>query len=107
VDEQNAVVEFEATYRRHVGRVFAGDLPAVLADMDPAALAHVFDGVVVPRGEVSAAEVIRVQVVDGRGVGEAVYSTTSGAIGLRSHWHRVRSTWLADGLENFEVTPAP
>lgn len=105
MDEQNAVVEFEATYRRHVDRVLAGDLPAVMADMDPAALAHVFDGVEVPRGQVSAAEVVRAQVVDGLGVGEAVYTTPSGVIGLRSHWRQVRSTWLADGLENFEATP--
>lgn len=93
---------FEPVYRDHVAKVVSGDLRGVMADMDPEVLAHVFEGVHVPRGRVSGAEVVSVSVTDGRGVGEAVYRTGDGVLGLRSGWVRRGGRWLADALENFE-----
>jgi hypothetical protein len=93
---------FEPVYRDHVAKVVSGDLRGVMADMDPKAVAHVFDGVDVPRGEVNSADVVSVSVCDGRGVGEAVYATAAGFLGLRSGWVRRDGRWLADSLENFD-----
>lgn len=92
---------FEPTYRNHVAMVVAGDLAGVMADMNPETLAHVFDGVTVPRGAVASAEVVRIEVAGGRATGEAVYETVDGAIGLRSGWAHDGSAWKADRLENF------
>lgn len=94
--------DFEATYRRHVDGVVAGDMKAVLADMAPGSVPVVFNGVQVPGAQVDGAE-IRSIVVDGeRGVGEAVYATPDGAIGLRSGWGLVEGAWKADSLANFD-----
>ncbi|MER6969784.1 hypothetical protein ABT304_01880 [Nocardioides sp. NPDC000445] len=96
--------DFEATYRRHVDGVVAGDMKAVLADMAPGSVPGVFEGVQVPGAQVDAAE-IRSARVDGegeRGVGEAVYTTPDGTIGLRSGWGLVDGVWKADSLENFD-----
>ncbi len=93
---------FEATYRKHVTMVVDGDLNGVMADMLPAALPTVFDGVSVPRGDVTSAEVVRVSLDGDRGVGEAVYETPAGSIGLRSEWLFDGEGWKADALENFD-----
>lgn len=98
--------DFETVYRRHVDRVVAGDLKAVLADMAPGSVPGVFEGVTVPQGDVMSAEVVRAVVEGGRGVGEAVYATAPGPIGLRSGWSIVEGEWKADHLENFEVSGA-
>lgn len=95
----------EQVYRKHVDLVIAGDLKGVLADMDPACLPGVFEGVVVPRGQVEDAVIRSVRVHDGNGVGEAVYSTPEGEIGLRSGWVHDGQTWRADTLSNFDVAP--
>jgi hypothetical protein len=96
---------FEPVYRDHVAKVVTGDLRGVMADMDPEVLGHVFEGVEVPQGDVSTADVVSVAVVDGRGLGEAVYRTAKGALGLRSGWTHRDGRWLADSLENFDPAP--
>lgn len=93
--------DFEQTYRRHVGWVLAGNVSGVLSDMAPGAVPAVFAGVDVPREDVTAAEVVSVRVDGERAVGEAVYTTPSGVIGLRSGWALVDGAWKADTLENF------
>jgi hypothetical protein len=105
MDSSVSLGTFEPVYRAHVAMVVEGDLKGVMADMEPASLAHVFDGVDVPRGDVDSAEVVRIAVVDGRGVGEAVYRTGARDIGLRSGWSYVDGRWLANSLENFEPNP--
>ena len=95
--------DFDTVYRSHVEMVVSGDLKGVMADMDPAVLATVFDGVAVPRGPVDSAEVVRVAVEADRATGEAVYRTPDAVIGLRSGWRQVEGRWLADHLENFVV----
>jgi hypothetical protein len=97
------LAQFEKAYSRHVAMVQGGDLEGVMADMHPDALPTVFQGVDVPRGSVLAAEVRAVRVVDGRGIGECVYTTPRGRIGLRSGWTRVGAFWKADALENFDA----
>jgi|GEM_PF-6442049 len=94
---------FEETYARHVGLVQAGDLSGVIADMAPGSVPAVFEGVKVPRGDVLAAEIRSVRVVEGRGTGECVYTVASGRIGLRSSWSHDGTAWKADALENFVV----
>lgn len=94
--------DFETVYRAHVDMVVAGDLKGVMADMDPAALPTVFEGVNVPRGHVDSAEIVRVSVEDQRAVGEAVYRSPDVVIGLRSGWRIAEGRWLADRLDNFE-----
>lgn len=100
---------FEATYRAHVAMVHAGDMSGVMADMLPSSLPDVFVGVDVPRGAVTSAEVRSVRLDEEgtsplRAVGEAVYRTEAGPIGLRSGWVHDGSSWKADRLDNFEVT---
>src|SRR3546814_2789494 len=53
-----------------------------MADMDPASLPSVFEGVSVPGGDVSSAQVVGVRPDGERAIGEAVYQTPAGAIGL-------------------------
>jgi hypothetical protein len=96
--------DFEETYRRHVAMVVAGDLTGVMADMAPGAAPAVFDGVTVPRGDVTAAEVVVASVEGDRATGEAVYTTARGRTGLRSGWRLVDGRWKADALENFGVS---
>lgn len=93
--------EFEVTYRRHVGYVVSGDVASIMADMAPGAVPDVFAGVNVPRGEVSDATIRTVGVQGDRAVGECVYTTADGQIGLRSGWGFDGSAWKADVLENF------
>lgn len=96
------LANFESVYRAHVDMVVSGDLKGVMADMDPAVLATVFDGVNVPRGQVDSADIVRISVQDQRAEGEAVYRTPDGVIGLRSGWRSADGRWLADRLDNFE-----
>lgn len=93
---------FQTIYREHVAMVVSGDLKGVMGDMDPAVVGTVFDGVIVPRGAVNAAEVISHAVDGDRAVGEAIYRTAEGSIGLRSGWRLADGRWLADHLENFD-----
>ncbi|SDK65859.1 hypothetical protein SAMN05428985_105138 [Nocardioides sp. YR527] len=94
--------DFEATYRRHVDGVVAGDMKSVLADMAPGSVPSVFEGVRVPGAQVDAAEIRSARVDGERGIGEAVYTTPEGTIGLRSGWGLVDGAWKADSLENFD-----
>lgn len=98
--------DFEAVYRRHVELVVAGDLKGVLADMAPGSVPAVFDGVEVPQGDVTSARVVRAHAEGDRAIGEAVYTTPGGQIGLRSGWTVLDAAWKADHLENFEVQGA-
>lgn len=98
--------DFETTYRRHVDGVVAGDMKSVLADMAPGSVPAVFVGVQVPREDVDGAEIVSVRVDGDRGVGEAVYTTPDGTIGLRSGWALVEGAWKADILENFDPSCA-
>ncbi|MBZ5735302.1 hypothetical protein K8Z61_12430 [Nocardioides sp. TRM66260-LWL] len=95
------LAEFEAVYRRHVDLVVRGDTASVLADMDPAGLPGIFTGVQVPRGPVGSARILDMRLEGERAVGECVYVTESGSIGLRSGW-RHEGRWLADRLANIE-----
>jgi len=94
---------FEETYRRHVALVQAGDLKSVLADMDPAVLPTVFEGVSTPRDAVTGTEIRAARLEGERAVGECVYTTDGGVIGLRSGWRHDGERWLADALDNFEA----
>lgn len=98
----SAFDDFETTYRSHVEKVVNGDLKGVMADMDPASLATVFEGVTTPRGEVTSAEIVSVRPDGERAVGEALYVTPEATIGLRSGWAHDGTAWRADHLENFE-----
>ncbi|MEU1275545.1 hypothetical protein [Streptomyces sp. NPDC005799] len=93
--------DFEDVYRHHVAMVLAGELKEVMKDMAPGCVPAVFEGVTVPRDEVSAADVVTARVDGDRAVGEAVYTTPDGPIGLRSGWGLVDGVWQADTLENF------
>ncbi|WP_040801086.1 hypothetical protein [Nocardia higoensis] len=95
--------EFRARYEAHVNKVAAGDTAGALADMVPARLATVFDGVTVPRGAVTAVEVRDVRAEGATHIGEAVYTTPDAVIGLRSIWENHDGVWLAAALENFPV----
>lgn len=97
------MADFETTYRAHVAKVAGGDLKGALADMAPGAVPAVFEGVVVPGGDVSGVEVVGIRVEGDRATGEAVYATPGGSLGLRSGWALVEDAWLADTLENFDV----
>ena len=91
---------FTATYLRHVAAVHAGDLAAALADMDPAVVPQVFEGVRVPRSEVLSYEVLGTSVDAGVATGTCRYETADGPIGLRSSWRQDGDRWLAYALEN-------
>ncbi|MBL7487640.1 hypothetical protein I6A60_19350 [Frankia sp. AgB1.9] len=90
--------EFEALYRRHVELVLAGDLEAVLADM--VNLPRIFEGVTVPR-KVDAYTIMEIGSEGETCVGETVYDTPTGRIGLRSIWELRDGAWKAAALENF------
>ncbi|ADP81404.1 hypothetical protein [Pseudofrankia inefficax] len=90
--------EFEALYRRHVEFVLAGDLEAVLADM--VNLPRILEGVIAPR-RVTAYTVMDIRSEGETCVGETVYDTPKGRIGLRSVWELRDGAWKAAALENF------
>jgi hypothetical protein len=85
-----------------VADVLAGNTKAVLADMLPTCLPPHIDGVALPPRRLTDAEVLRVQVVEDRGVGEAVYRSEDVVVGLRSIWVRDGDQWKAATLENFD-----
>jgi len=95
--------EFRARYEAHVHKVAAGDTAGALADMVPAKLATVFDGVRFPRGAVTAVEVRDVRAEGETRIGEAVYTVGDKMIGLRSIWENHDGVWLAAALQNFPV----
>ena len=95
--------EFGQLYARHVAGVAAGDNKAVLADMVQANLPTVFYGVDVRRGAIDSYEIVGIRADGDRMVGETIYRTASGVIGLRSIWERHGDSWLAAELANFPV----
>jgi len=96
-------IEFRELYERHVGYVLAGDLKASLADMVQDVIPDVFKDVDVPRGKVDSRRVVGVRKEGDRWVGETVYATPDGVIGLRSIWVKHQGQWKAAELENFPV----
>jgi len=92
---------FEQVYRRHVGLVVNQDMDGVLADMAPGSVPQVFAGVKTPRGPVQGGDIRRVTLEGKRAIGECVYLSSNGVIGLRSGWAHDGVTWKADALENF------
>ncbi|MFF0501383.1 hypothetical protein ACFYU5_33655 [Nocardia aobensis] len=96
--------DFRELYERHVGAVAKGDFKAALADMVQENLPAVFDGVTVPRGEVHGFRIHDVRADGDKRIGETVYDTPEGTIGLRSIWELRDGAWKAAGLENFSVT---
>ncbi|WHU45571.1 hypothetical protein QNM97_16255 [Gordonia sp. L191] len=96
--------DFRQLYERHVGHVVAGDMAAAVADIAPATLDTIFEGVLVPRRAVESFEIVDVRSEGRRMVGEAVYRGADGIIGLRSVWERRDDSWQAVALANF--TPA-
>ncbi|MET8430443.1 hypothetical protein [Nocardia sp. NPDC004860] len=98
-----SIEDFRTVYERHVGLVVAGDTKSILADMLPENLSTVFTGVEVPRTPVSAARIVGVTDEGDTRIGEAIYTTADGDIGLRSTWQNHQGRWLASALENFSV----
>ncbi|MET7773213.1 hypothetical protein [Nocardia sp. NPDC005366] len=96
--------DFREVYERHVGHVVSGDMKAALADMVQENLATVFDGVTVPRAAVDGFEIKDVRAEGDLGIGETVYATPDGVIGLRSIWELRDGQWKAARLENFPAT---
>lgn len=101
---ENEAAEFRARYERHVQYVLDGDLTSALADMVQENLASVFQGVRTPAGNVTSLRIVDVRKEGDTWIGDTVYTTTDGPIGLRSIWESHDGTWLAAKLENF---PAP
>ncbi|WP_068268924.1 hypothetical protein [Aldersonia kunmingensis] len=99
--------DFRALYERHVGYVVSGNMKAAIADMVQANLPTVFDGISVPRGAVNGFEIKDVRSEGDRQIGETVYDTPEGVIGLRSIWELHDGQWKAAVLENFPVPGAP
>lgn len=95
--------DFRELYERHTGYVLTGDVKAALADMVPSVVPAVFEGVVVPRGKVLSRTIVDVRKEGDRWVGDTVYQTPDGPIGLRSFWIRHEGAWRAVELENFPV----
>ncbi|WP_328395879.1 hypothetical protein [Nocardia sp. NBC_00416] len=93
--------DFRALYERHVGHVVSGNMKAALADMVRENLPTVFDGVTVPRGEVNSFEIKDIRAEGDKQIGETVYDTPEGVIGLRSIWELREGAWKAAALENF------
>ncbi|SHN46663.1 hypothetical protein [Cryptosporangium aurantiacum] len=93
--------EFRELFERHVGYVVAGDIKAALADMVPERIPAVFEGVTVPGGEVTDARIVDVRRDGETWIGEAVYETPNGPVGLRSIWILHEGAWKANALENF------
>ncbi|AHH19861.1 hypothetical protein NONO_c50770 [Nocardia nova SH22a] len=99
--------DFREVYERHVGAVAKGDFKAALADMVQENLPAVLDGVTVPRGVVNGFEITDVRAEGDTRVGETVYDTPEGVIGLRSIWERHDGQWKAAALENFPASGEP
>ncbi|MEU4311045.1 hypothetical protein [Nocardia sp. NPDC024068] len=99
--------DFRALYERHVGHVVTGNMKAALADMVPENLSTVFDGVTVPRGAVNGFEIKDVRADGDKQIGETVYDTPDGVIGLRSIWELHDGVWKAAALENFPAAGGP
>ncbi|MFW0785231.1 hypothetical protein AAFP35_11970 [Gordonia sp. CPCC 206044] len=98
--------DFRSLYERHVGYVVSGNMKAALADMVQENIPTVFDGVSVPRGAVNAFEIKDIRSEGDKQIGETVYDTPDGVIGLRSIWERRAGEWKAASLENFPVPGA-
>lgn len=98
--------DFRARYERHVQHVLDGDVRSALAEMVQENLPQVFDGVSVPGRTVHSARIVDVRREGDTWVGETVYTTPEGVIGLRSIWEEHDGVWLAARLENFPVTDA-
>ncbi|MGW5383096.1 hypothetical protein [Nocardia sp. NPDC003963] len=99
--------DFRTLYERHVGHVVTGDMKAALADMVQENLPAVFEGVTVPRGAVNGYEIKAVRAEGDKQIGETVYDTPAGVIGLRSIWELRDGVWKAAALENFPVPGDP
>jgi hypothetical protein len=97
---------FRQLYERHVGYVRSGDLRASLGDMVPDVIPAVFEGVDVPRARPAAATIVGVYRRGEHWVGETIYDTSDGRIGLRSIWHLHQGQWKAAELENFDTSAA-
>ncbi|MBL3671129.1 hypothetical protein JL475_35415 [Streptomyces sp. M2CJ-2] len=93
--------EFHELYRRHVQYVLDGNVEASLADMVQENIPQVFRGVIVPRGKVDSLRVVDIRREGATWVGETVYDTPDGRIGLRSVWESRDGSWKAAALENF------
>lgn len=93
--------EFRERYARHVGHVVSGDMKAAIAEMVPENIPAVFEGVDVPREAVDGHRIVDVRAEGDKMVGETVYQTKKGPIGLRSIWESRDGEWLAADLENF------
>lgn len=98
-----SIEDFRALYERHVGYVVSGDMKSAIADMVAENLPTVFDGVVVPRGAVDGHEIKDVRAEGDLRIGETVYNTPKGVIGLRSIWELHDGSWKAARLENFDA----
>ncbi|AZG47697.1 hypothetical protein [Gordonia insulae] len=101
-----AAEDFRTLYERHVGHVVSGDMKAAIADMVQENIPAVFEGVAVPRGAVNGFEIKDVRLDGERQIGETIYDTGDGVIGLRSIWELRDGEWKAAALENFPVPGA-
>lgn len=72
-----------------------------MGDIAEETLPAIFDGVDVPKGTVDSFDVVGTRADGERSIGETVYHTPRGSIGLRSTWSRRGNTWKAVALENF------
>lgn len=93
--------DFRAVYERHVNCVVAGDMQAVLADMATDNPPTVFDGISVPHGKIYKCEIKDIRAEGDKRIGETVYDTEHGGVGLRSIWELRDDSWKATALENF------
>ncbi|WP_067680068.1 hypothetical protein [Nocardia miyunensis] len=96
--------DFRELYERHVGKVASGDFKGALADMVQENIPAVFEGVTVPRGTVNSFRIQDVRAEGGKQIGETVYDTPKGVIGLRSIWELHEGVWKAAALQNFPVS---
>lgn len=94
--------EFRQLYERHVNYLLQGNVEAALADMVQERIPDVFKGINVPY-KVNALKIIDVRREGDRWVGDTVYDTPKGHIGLRSFWDLHDGKWLAADLANFPV----
>ncbi|MFI0349998.1 hypothetical protein [Actinomadura sp. 9N407] len=97
------MTDFRTRYERHVQYVLDGDFKSALAEMVQENIPQVFDGVTVPGSDVRSLRIVDVRKDGDTWVGETVYTTADGDIGLRSIWEERDGVWLAARLENFPV----